>query len=448
MNRYKRVLGLSFPIIISYISFHILGIADVVMVGSLGKNALASVGIALTVFSFFVMAAEGFFDSATILLSNAYGANNMKEFKRYLLHELGLAAVIGIVGMGFYFPLSLLLGYLTNDPSVVTGARSYLGISFIGLAPYLLTWVLMKFMMAIHENKKIAWFSNIAVVLNIILNYIFIFGKLGVPAMGIQGSAWATVITRFLCFAVFGIYCYGLSHKIFKEKYKVNYSYKTIKEIFSLGFPIAQTNLLEVGSWTLFIGVIGRLGTASLAAHEVCMKIKDVAFLPGLALSNVTTTLVGRAIGQRDEKEARAYCYTTAWISILVMGSLSIAFLIIPEQLIGLITKDREVIDIGTGLLRIMALYQISDAIFINFRGGLNGVGDTKFVRTAIMIGGWVIMLPLAYLFTTKFHFGVAGAWIGLTIYVTLIGLVLLYRFIKTKWVKETDNVKEHGITV
>lgn len=437
MKRYKKVISLSWPIILSYISFHILGIADLAMVGTLGKQAVASVGVALNVFMFIALPLEGFFDSTTILLSRALGANQMMNFKKYLVHELFLGALAGILGILLFFPLKFVVQFLSPNQEVFTGASTYLLITLCGLLPHMVFWVLMKFLMSIHKNKRIAAFSNLMVVINIILNYALIFGKWGFPALGIKGSAVATLVTRSFMAVVFGIYCYYVSRKMLNEKHPARLEKSIFKEIFSLGVPISQANLLEIGSWTFFVRTISGLGVAPLAAHEICMKIKDVAFLPGLALSSVATTLVGRSIGEGNEKEAKSYGYTSAWLSIFVMGAIAVFFITVPRYLLGIFIREKEVIDIGVALLRIMAMYQIMDAIFINFRGALNGVGDAKFVRKMILIGGWFIMLPIAYLFTNILHFGVSGAWIGLTSYVTITGFIMCARFIKTKWLAD-----------
>ena len=434
MDRFLKVLKLSWPIILSYLSYHVLGITDLLMVGRLGKDALAAVGIALTVFWLLAMPLEGFFDSSVILLSKAYGAGKLEEFKKYLYHELALAALAGLVGTIFYIPLSFGLTFLTASDAVLQQARSYLWITMIGLVLYSVNWVLTKFLMAIHENKKIALLSNFIVFINIGLNYILIFGKLGMPALGVTGAALASLLSRIIQFICLGIYSFELIKQLLKEIPKVSYDKSTVKEIIALGRPIAETNLMEIGSWTLFVGFISRLGVESMAAHEIAMKIKDVAFLPGLALAGVTTTLVGQSIGKDNEKEAREYCYTATWIAMMIMGSFSIVFLLGPNLLVGLFTKDKEVLKISTGILRIMAMYQVIDAVFIVFRGGLNGMGDTRFVRNIILIGGWVVMVPLAYVFTNILNFGVAGAWISLTLYVGLAGGVMLHRFITRDW--------------
>jgi putative MATE family efflux protein len=272
------------------------------------------------------------------------------------------------------------------------------------------------------------------VLINIGLNYCFIFGKAGFPELGVTGSALATLTARIIQF-----FC--LLFLISLEFRKKNLILTDIrpdpvifKTIARTGLPIAQTSVIELGSWTVFVTLISNLGTSQMAAQQICMKIKDISYLLGFSLSVVGTTLTGEYIGRKNIGLAKIYCLSVIKIAVLIMGLCGILFFLIPEYLILLFTEDPDVIRFGSDCLRIMALYQISDAVYIGLKGGLNGFGDSRFVRNMVLAGGWGIMLPLAYLFTRILHLGLPGAWIALTIFVSIIAAVLAIRFLKKDW--------------
>lgn len=434
IDRYKKIIKLSIPLTFSFLSFQLLGVTDILMVGSLGKDAIAAVGVALTLFYFFAFAAEGMFDGITILISRAFGEGNMQEIRTTIKHGILIAILTGLIGITLFTPLAYMLKFMTSSSIVYGNAKLYLLISLMGLVPQLINGVYIRFFMAVQKNKPVAVISNITVVINILFCYLLIFGNFGFPKLGIAGSAVATLIAKILAMVFSFLYYNKIKKNYMKNTKETVFEYIVLKKVFITGLPVAQTNFLEVSAWTFFVSFISRLGTASMAAHEIGMKIKDVAYLPGAALGIVATTMAGKLSGSKDVKEISKYTYAAMNTAVVVMGVLGTVFFIFPEMLISCFTKDREVLETGTAVLRIMALYQITDAVFIVLRGALNGLNETKFVRNMIMIGSWGIMVPVAFIFTSVFKYGVIGAWIGLTSYVTIIAIVYFIKFKNYKY--------------
>lgn len=436
-KRYIKIIKLSTPVMLSFLSFQLLGVIDILMVGSLGKEAIASVGLALTLFYFFAFPAEGLLDGVTILASKAYGSNDKQKLRNIMKHSILLAIIMGVAGMLFFFPMALLMRFMTNNDIVYKEAMTYLGISFLGIMPQLIIGVILRFMMAVQKTKPVAVISNSIVIVNIIFGWLLIFGKMGFPVMGVAGSAVATIIAKFTGLGIAVIFYLKMKKEYFKDEISENTTKERLEEVFRTGFPVLQTNLLEISAWTFFIGFISRLGTAPMAAHEIGMKIKDIAYLPGSAIGVIAANLAGGFLGSKDYTNIKKYTYTSMKIAIFVMGLFGVVFMVIPEFLIGVFTKDNEVRILGVQVLRVMAIYQIADAVFIVIRNTLNGLNDTKFVRNMVLIGSWGIMVPVAFVFTNIFKVGVVGAWIGLTLYVLVIGVVYLIRFEGNKWYKK-----------
>lgn len=430
-SRYTYVLKSSLPIIISYLSIQILGITDMIMVGTLGADAVAAVGVATTLFMLISRPLEGLFDSSLILLSKAYGTRNNFKF-RELLHHLILMAVILSFGGILLIPLlNFILGFMSPTELVYFQGSKYLFYIMLSLMPFLINWIITKSLISINRNKVLAHVSNAALIINIILNYMFIFGKLGAPEMGVAGSALATLITRSIQCIFLLFYCKKINEEVVPTDYKFKFSKETIKEIIDLGLPIGQTNLLEIGAWTLFVSVISTLGVNALAAHQIAMKIKDIAFMPGFALSNIATSMVGIGVGQNNYKETMIAHSVVSRVTVGIMGIIGVILFIFPEFFLGFFTTDIEVIAIGKTLLNILVVYQIIDGIWIVLRGSMNGLGATSIVRNTVLVGAWGLMLPVSYMLTKYTSVGVLGAWIGLSINVLFSGIVLSYFFRK-----------------
>jgi len=433
-KRIREIVRLAWPITLSFLSYHIMGIIDVFMVGQLGKESVAAVGLGLTFFWLMVMPCEGFFDSALILFSRAVGQDRRDELKNYLFYEIIAAGGVSLLCLALYFPVSWAMQFATDSPVVLRQARIYMFINVVTVVVYFVSWILGRFLVAIKKNRVTALYSYIAVGLNIVLNYILIFGKFGFPALGVMGAALATVLARLVFLLLMMRYSWREAKNVFSPADKIDRDWSYLKKIVALGSPMAQTNLIEVGGWTVFVAWIGRLGTVALASHEIALKIKDFLVIPAQSVGSVTTSLVGEHIAKRDQAEAKKIAFTAAGVMAALMGAYGIVLLLIPKFLVGLFIKDAEVYATGATLLRIMALYQVMDAIFIIGRAALTGVEDVRFVRSWTLIGGWLVMLPTVYCFSRFLGWGVYGAWAGFTTFVALCGVVFAMRFVKTDW--------------
>ena len=384
MNNYIKIIKLGIPVVLTFLSYHILGITDILMIGKLGRDAIAAVGIALSVYYLYTGPVEAFFNSATILMSHAFGRNNNDLLRKYFFHEITFALIGASIGVVFVFPLLLSLNLYTDNKEIVKTAGVYLIISVLSLFPYLITVVINRFFMSIQKNRSVAIISYITVILNITLNYVFIFGKFGIPSYGVAGAAIATIISRFVQL-FFNIIL--LVREFKKRDLSLKFpalEHSIFKLILKKGIPLAQTSLVEFGSWTIFTGMISRLGTTSMAAHEIALKIKDVGYLFIWAFGVVTTTLVGEACGKGEYEVGIQICRKIAKLTVGFMLFFGALLFMFPEIFIRLFTSDVTVVATGKSILRVIAFYQISDAIFITYRSGLIGMGETKFVRNII----------------------------------------------------------------
>ncbi len=430
-EKYRILTKLSMPVMISYLAYQLLGFTDILMVGQLGKDAITSVGLALTFFFFIFFPVDGLLESVTILIAKNYGKKDLIMVKKIFKNALVVCVAAGLIAMIAYIPMSFILDKMSQTDEIAKNSKIYLLLSLFGIIPQCATGIINRLFLGCGKTKPIAIFSNMIVIINIILTYCLVFGKLGFPQMGVAGSALGTLIAKLIGFIMAFIYYLKIRRKILNVNEKVKISSNTIKEIMKTGYPVAQTNFIEITAWTVFIAVINKYGSSSMAAHEIGMKIKDIAYLPGSALGIVVTNLAGNFLGEKDYEKVKEYTYAAVKSAVFIMGIFGIIFFIFPHFLVSMFTKDKEVLELGSHILRIMALYQITDAVFIVFKGVLNGINDTKYVRNYILIGSWVIMVPISFILAVVFKLGVIGAWVGLTIYVTVIGMFYFARFRK-----------------
>jgi MATE family multidrug resistance protein len=437
MNDYKRLIKLSLPVLITYLSFHLIGITDMIMVGRLGKEAIASVGLAITVWIIIFLPLEFFFETVTILLSRAFGKGDRKLFKKYFYTEVIIAVLIGFVAIFLYFPLNLILGLLTKDEVVLKIASSYLFLAMLRSIPFTLAQVFSRTFIAIQRPKYVTYISLVVTALNIFLNYILIFGNFGFPRLEVVGAGIASLIASI--FQAILLYLF-IKRKIkpFINDDKFTLSKPIVKEIFRIGIPLAEVSFIESIAWVTFIRFISHLGVAPYASHEIAMKVKDIGFFMGYSIATVCGSLVGESMGKNDETRAKKFTNKSIVLAVVSMALFGITFFTIPDFFTSLFTRDLEVIEISRNILRVMALYQIADAIYLVFRSSLNAMKDTKFVRNIGFIGLWGLMIPSTFILVNVFKIGVIGAWIGLTFYVVFAAVVFWIRFTRKNWSKDS----------
>lgn len=430
-REYRRLLHLALPVMAGFLAFHVLGIVDVIMVGRLGREALAAVGLANTLFFFLISPLEGFLGAALIVLP-ALVAQKATTKLRSAVETLSLVSFFlgGVVFVSFPF-LSWYLGTMSSDETVLRLAREYLLIRVAGGFLWTLSLLWYRVFLALEKNTLVALFSYIVVVINIVGNWLFIFGVGPFPAMGVAGAALATLFAQLVNVVL--MVSFGWKSLVSREKGTV-FSWAFLKEFTLIGWPMGMTYLIEIVAWTLFVTMIAKLGTMAVATHEIALKIKDISLLLGIAIANVITQQVSFFIGQKKPEEACRVVKRGAEINAFVMGVIGIGYWFFPEVLVGLVSQDGALVESSTRLLRFMALYQIADALFIAYRAGLEGLGKTALIRNVSLFLDYLLWLPLAWVGTFLFGWGVIGAWVGLTATVVVLAVVFFRVFFREVW--------------
>jgi MATE family multidrug resistance protein len=296
------------------------------------------------------------------------------------------------------------------------------------------------------------WLNTFTTAVNLVLDYMLIFGKWGMPAMGIKGAGWATVIAGIFSLVVFLIL-------IASEKYNSIYAtlkgWRFEKELFMrilrFGLPNGVQFFLEMVGFTGFVLIVGRLGTASLAATNIAFNINTLAFMPMIGCGIAISVLVGQYLGADNPRTAQRSAYSGFHLSIVYMGSIALAYVAVPDLFVAPFAAKAdpqvfpEIYAMSIILLRFVALYSLFDTLNIVFASAIKGAGDTRFVMfTTTALSLLVLVLP-TYLVVVVLEYGLMASWIIATFYVSLVGIVFFMRFQNGKW--KSMRVIEPGLS-
>ena len=414
--------------------------ADNIMVGQLGAKELAAVSLGNSFFFIAMSLGVGFATAITPLVAEADSSKNTKAVKSSLKHGLILCICISLtllLGMLFSVPL---IENMNQPKDVVVLAMPYLKIIAISIVPVVIFEGLKRFSDGLSKTKYPMYAAVFSNALNIILNYLLIFGMFGFPKLGIIGAGIGTLISRLLMvlFIVLifinkdKIRAYFLNINIWKTEKKV------FKKIFNLGFPSALQMLFEVGIFTAAIWLSGTLGKIYQAANQIAFNLSAITFMIGVGLGVAAMIRVGNQKGLSDFISLRRIAISVFLLTILIEIIFAIIFLVFNEWLPTLyletnnpdkIIENSEVILIAAELLIIVALFQIFDGLQVAILGALRGMQDVKVPTLIAFISYWVIGFPICYYLGLHTPLKSVGIWIGLLVGLGSASLLLFIRF-------------------
>ena len=414
--------------------------ADNIMVGQLGTAELAAVSLGNS-FVFIAMSLGiGFSTAITPLVAEADGAGNKADGKSALKHGLVLCTVLGLSLFGIILLLKPIMYLMKQPPEVVELAMPYLDLVAFSLVPLIIFQAFKQFSEGLSQTKYPMYATIIANVVNIVLNYLLIFGSLGFPKLGIVGAAIGTLIARFIM--VFYIWFLLKGKKKFHD-YVTGFNFKLIekrvmRKIISLGFPSALQMFFEVAIFTAAIWISGVLGKNAQAANQIALNLSSMTFMFGMGLGVAAMIRVGNQKGLLNFKELRRIAQSIFFLTFLVEIVFAILFLWgrdwFPTIYLDVndtknMADNSEVIFLAGQLLLVAAFFQISDGIQVVVLGALRGLQDVKIPTVITFIAYWLIGFPISYYLGLYTDFGSVGIWIGLLTGLTASAIMLYIRF-------------------
>lgn len=406
-----------------------MGTVDVLMLGRLGRDALAGAGAGEAIFHWPALIGIGILLGIDTLVSQAFGAGDLKDCDHTLRQGVWLALFLTPPLIGLSFLLFPLLDWLNVGAETQEGARAYLGASAWGLLPLLLYSALRRYLQSSSVVKPITFTLISANLINVFFNWILIYGHLGAPAMGIKGSAWATNFAR-LYMAVFLAGYIWWKHKPdgvrpLTGPWRIDFA--RMKRLCELGFPAAGQIATEVGVFGAATLIAASLGTLAIAAHQVALNTAALTFMVPLGISSAAAVRVGQNIGANHPEAARRSGFSAFVLGCAFMSIAALSFLLLPRLILRAYIHDASVIDAGVPLLYLAAFFQLFDGAQVIMTGALRGLGNTSLAMYANIVCHWSIGLPLGWVLCFYAGLGIYGIWIGLTTGLILVGSVLFY---------------------
>ena len=444
INNYSKEFGynlkLASPVMLGMVGHIMVSFADNIMVGQLGAKELAAVSLGNSFFFIAMSLGVGFATAITPLVAEADSSKNTRAVTSSLKHGLILCVCISLallLGMLFSVPL---MEKMNQPKDVVVLAMPYLKIIAISIVPLVIFEGLKRFSDGLSKTKYPMYAAVFSNALNIILNYLLIFGMFGFPKLGIIGAGIGTLISRILM-VLFIILIFFNKDKI--KTYFLNIDFlktekKVFKKIFNLGFPSALQMLFEVGIFTAAIWLSGTLGKIYQAANQIAFNLSAITFMVGVGLGVAAMIRVSNQKGLSDFISLRRIAISVFLLTILIEIIFAIIFLVFNEWLPTLyletnnpekIMENSEVILIASQLLIIVALFQIFDGLQVAILGALRGMQDVKVPTLIAFISYWVIGFPICYYLGLHTPLKSVGIWIGLLIGLGSASLLLFIRF-------------------
>jgi multidrug resistance protein, MATE family len=437
-RHFKENFHLAYPVVLSQMGHILVTVADSIMVGRLGTVELAAASLANSIFTIVMVFGLGLSFSITPLVAAARGRKNTKRISLLLTNGLVITTLAGVLLFLASYLLSPLLYYLDQPPEVVQLTIPYLNILFLSMIPLMVFQGFKQFAEGLSLTRPSMYLTIIANVLNVAGCYLLIYGKLGLPAWGMNGAAIATLISRVVM-AVLMAWYIGSSALLqpYRLRWKKKYlSARHMWRILRLGFPISVQMIFEMGAFSFSAIMIGWLGAKELAAHQIAINVASLTYMMASGIGTAATIRVGHLFGQGKIQEMRVAGLSSLIMAIVFMATTGLILVLANHAIPRFYIQDPQVIEVAAGLLIIAAIFQVSDGVQVVGLGCLRGLEDVKIPSMVSLLAYWVVGLPIGYILCFKLGFGVNGIWTGLLIGLTIAALLLYLRFQKLSFQK------------
>lgn len=438
---WREILSLAYPLILSTASMTVMHFVDRMFLSWYGQKAIAAAipaGItSFTIVSFFM----GVSQYTTTIVAQYFGAKDHPRCGAatwqgvfFSLASYGAILLFIPLGPGIF-------RWGGHSPELVEREVRYFSILMWGGGLVPLQSALASFFTGRGDTKTTMMANVAGNGVNVLLDYGLIFGRWGLPEMGLPGAALATVFSSAVPVVILAcLFLRRKNHALFATR-RARFDPRLFRKLLQYGVPAGLQFFLDLSSFTLFVILVGRLGEVELAVTNIALTIDMLAFMPVIGISIATSTLVGQAMGRKEPGVAEKTTYSALMLALAYMGFMAAAFVLFPDRFLG-IFKPRgpdvadfpAILHYGRSILAMVAVYSVFDALGMAFSAGLKGAGDTRFVMWTAVIVGWTLFVPPVYVTVSLLHRGLILAWVWATLYIIILGLIYFWRFRKGKW--------------
>jgi len=430
-----EVWRLAYPIVITMASASLMGVVDTLFMGWVGTAQQGAVGLGAVVSWTCMSLFNGTITSTNTFVAQFYGAKKFSEIGRVVWQAFYFAlAGYAVLVLGLIPYTDALLGAVGSSAEVTGYAVAYMDIRLGGAVFVFVNFCVVGFLRGVGDTRtpmKVVLGTN---VLNVALTWALVFGELGFPALGVRGAAAGTVASQAVATAIYLILFFRRTYARYDARGPHPPSWSLLRRWLRVGLPTGVWWVLQMGGFTVFTVFVATLGDEVLAGHQIVRQMMHLSFLPGVALSITATILVGQYIGAGDLEAAARAAKTSMKIAALIMGSISLAFVLLRHPIAALFSPDPAVQEVAANLFFFVAVFQTVDAVGTVSSGAIRGAGDTRWPMIASILMSWLVFVPSIFLLGGVAGLGVYGAWSGATFHILVLAALMYGRFRRGKW--------------
>ncbi len=422
------MLRLAVPVVVVQVGMMLMGVVDTMVVGRVSASALAAVALGhVTIMSVWAFG-FGLLLAMDPLVAQAVGARDRLAVRRMVQRGLVLAVLVAIPTVLALIPVAPLYRAFSQPPEVVPVAAGYVHRCLPGILPFYGFLVLRLSLQAMERMRPIVIVIVLANLVNLVLDVAMVHGKLGLPAMGAYGSAWATTASRTLLFL--GLVVMARRHlaPLLGRPDREALRLRPLGRAVALGAPIGLQLTLEMAAFGVVALLMGGLGTVAMAAHQVTINLASLTFMVPLGVSAAAAVRVGHAVGRADGEGARRAAGAGLLCGASFMAGTALLFLGLPTLLAAAYTSQREVQELAASLIVIAGVFQVFDGLQVVSAGVLRGLGDTRTPMLLYVLGFWLVGMPVSVGLGFGLDLGPQGLWWGLVFGLGAVAILLLGR--------------------
>lgn len=427
----KETALLAYPVVFAQLGHIMLGVVDSMMVGGIGAEPLAAAAVSNGVFFILMVIGLGISYAMTPLVAIKVGEGKPNECGDILKQGFITNLAVGLILAGLIFIVAVNFHYFNQPKRVTALSIDYLKIIGVSAIPFMVFQTYRQYIEGFSLTKPAMFIILASNIINFFVNWLLIYGKWGFPELGLNGAGYATLLSRVFMAVAIVVYALRSSKvKPYNPSFTIaKANWKLIKKILSVGVPSGFQYFFETAAFSLGAVMIGWIGAKDLAAHQIAINLASITYMAALGVSAAGAIRVGGAFGRKDKREIRTAGFTALLISVSFMACAGLTFIALNNFLPRFYISDEFVISKASMLLVMAALFQMSDGAQAVGLGILRGLTDVKIPTLITFIAYWILSLPIGYVLSFHYNFGVVGVWIGFIIGLTASAVMLTIRF-------------------
>jgi MATE family multidrug resistance protein len=424
-----KTLALACPIMAGQVGQMLMGLVDTLMVGHVGTSSLAAAAFANCLMSVAFVFGIGVLTSVGVLVSRAHGAGMDRHKQVILRSSIWLSTIIGVILATILTLAQPWLSVFRQPEEILAEAKPFIAILGWSLVPALVFIGSKTFSEGLSRPLVPALIMYLGVALNVFLNWVLIFGNLGAPALGLVGAGWATFISRIFTMMGTLLFCVRITKSGFSVVLPSLDCLPTIRSLLRIGLPVGFQLLSEVGAFAFAAILMGWIGTAALAAHQIAITCAATTFMFPLGIAQAVGVRIGQAVGAGTDELVRIIGFGGLYLSGFIMFISALVYASFGHSIANAFNSDSTVVGLTAKLLLIAGLFQIADGVQVTAMGGLRGLADVRTPMILAFSYYWLCAIPIGYLAAFVYGAGAVGIWAGLAIGLFIAAITLTTRF-------------------